>query len=50
MRKPIRILASFDYNASTGFATVSRNIVEELTNYFGDDMKMDIVVDKLLWR
>ena len=45
MRKPIRILASFDYNASTGFATVSRNIVEELTNYFGDDMKMDIVAN-----
>lgn len=40
---PFRVLATFDYNAATGFATVSKNLVENWRQTFGDDMKMDIV-------
>lgn len=38
-----RILATFDFNAPTGFATVSKNLVENWKRTFGDDMQMDIV-------
>lgn len=39
-----RILCLFDYgpNCHTGFATVSRNIVSELKNSFGDSLHLDI--------
>lgn len=40
---PFRILATFDYNAPTGFSTVSRNLVSQWRRTFGEDMKMDIV-------
>jgi glycosyltransferase involved in cell wall biosynthesis len=42
-RKPFRILALFDYNSFTGFATVSKNLVKNWQRTFGDDMKLDIV-------
>jgi len=32
----------FDYNAHTGFATVSKNIKKEIKNHFGDNIKLDI--------
>ena len=41
--KQIRILALWDYNSFTGFATVSKNLVKNWQRIFGDDMKMDIV-------
>ena len=31
-----------DYNARTGFGTVSYNIKKELKRHFGDDLKLDI--------
>lgn len=40
---PFRILATFDYNAPTGFSTVSKNLVSQWRKTFGDAMKMDIV-------
>lgn len=43
MSKPIQILATFDYNAPTGFATVSKNLVKHWKKTFGDDLKLDIV-------
>lgn len=42
-RKPFKILALFDYNSFTGFATVSKNLVKNWQNTFGDAMKLDIV-------
>lgn len=42
-RKPFRILALFDYNSFTGFATVSKNLVKNWQRTFGDSMKLDIV-------
>ena len=42
-RKPFRILALFDYNSFTGFATVSKNLVKNWQRTFGDAMKLDIV-------
>ena len=33
----------FDYKATTGFATVSQNIVPELKKAFGDKLKLDII-------
>jgi|LakMenEpi03Aug12_release.lakeMendotaPanAssembly.Ray.scaffolds.fasta_scaffold20866_23 glycosyltransferase involved in cell wall biosynthesis len=42
-RKPFRILALFDYNSFTGFATVSKNLVRNWQRTFGDAMKLDIV-------
>ena len=42
-RKPFRILALFDYNSFTGFATVSKNLVKNWQKTFGDAMKLDIV-------
>jgi len=39
-----RILCLFDYgpNCMTGYATVSRNLVQELKKHFGSRLKMDI--------
>jgi len=42
-QKNYRILATFDYNAPTGFATVSKNLVKNWKKIFGDSLKMDIV-------
>jgi glycosyltransferase involved in cell wall biosynthesis len=41
--KPFRILALFDFNSFTGFATVSKNLVYYWEKNFGDDMLLDIV-------
>jgi glycosyltransferase involved in cell wall biosynthesis len=38
----IKILALFDYNTFTGFATVSRNLVKYWKSHFGDNLKLDI--------
>lgn len=43
MSKQIKMLALFDYNSFTGFATVSRNIVAQWTKSFGNDLKIDII-------
>lgn len=43
MGKEIRILSLFDYNATTGFATVSQNIVAHLKKHFGNRLKLDII-------
>jgi len=42
MKKPCKVLCLFDYNAFTGFATVSKNIKKELKNHFGSDLQLDI--------
>ena len=42
-QKQIQILALFDYNSFTGFATVSKNLVRHWKKTFGDAMKLDIV-------
>jgi glycosyltransferase involved in cell wall biosynthesis len=42
-QKQFRVLATFDYNAPTGFATVSKNLVREWKKSFGDSLKLDIV-------
>jgi glycosyltransferase involved in cell wall biosynthesis len=42
MKKPSKILCLFDYNAFTGFATVTKNIKKELKRHFGEDLKLDI--------
>ena len=42
-KKPFRVLALFDYNSFTGFATVSKNLVNEWKKTFGDLLKLDIV-------
>jgi glycosyltransferase involved in cell wall biosynthesis len=42
MKKPCKVLCLFDYNAFTGFATVTKNIKNELKRYFGEDLKLDI--------
>ena len=41
--KQKKILCLFDYVARTGFGTVSRNIVKELTKHFGEDLQLDII-------
>jgi glycosyltransferase involved in cell wall biosynthesis len=41
--KQIRVLATFDYNSFTGFATVSKNLVSNWKKTFGDELKLDIV-------
>jgi glycosyltransferase involved in cell wall biosynthesis len=41
--KTYRILATFDYNAPTGFATVSKNLVKNWKKIFGESLKLDIV-------
>lgn len=42
-QKQFRVLATFDYNAPTGFATVSKNLVKEWKKTFGASLKLDIV-------
>lgn len=42
MKKPCRVFCLMDYNARTGFGTVSYNIKKELKRHFGDDLKLDI--------
>lgn len=41
--KPFRILALFDFNSFTGFATVSQNLVYYWDKHYGDAMNLDIV-------
>lgn len=41
--KPFRMLALWDYNSFTGFATVSKNLVINWQKIFGATMKLDIV-------
>lgn len=43
MNKAFRVLALFDYNSFTGYATVSKNLVQNWRKTFGDLMKLDIV-------
>lgn len=43
MSKQIKMLALFDYNSFTGFATVSRNLVSQWTKTFGNDLSIDII-------
>lgn len=40
---PKRILCLFDYNATTGFATVSHNIVDRLLKHYGAALHLHIV-------
>lgn len=42
-QKQFRVLALFDYNSFTGFATVSQNLVREWKKMLGQSMKLDIV-------
>jgi glycosyltransferase involved in cell wall biosynthesis len=41
--KEFKMLCLFDYNAATGFATVSHNIIERFRKHFGKRLIMDIV-------
>jgi len=41
--KKNKILCLFDYVARTGFGTVSKNIVRELSKHFGDNLHLDII-------
>lgn len=43
MGKEIKCLCLFDFNATTGFATVSSNIVAHLKKHFGSRLKLDII-------
>lgn len=43
MNQKFKILALFDYNCYTGFATVSKNITKHWKATFGDSMQLDIV-------
>lgn len=43
MNKQIHMLCLFDYNAITGFATVSKNLISNWRRIFGDNLKIDIV-------
>ena len=43
MNKQIHMLCLFDYNAITGFATVSKNLISNCRRTFGDNLKIDIV-------
>jgi glycosyltransferase involved in cell wall biosynthesis len=43
MNKQIHMLCLFDYNAITGFATVSQNLISNWKRQFGDNLKIDIV-------
>jgi glycosyltransferase involved in cell wall biosynthesis len=38
-----RVLCLFDYIASTGFGTVSNNILKELKKHFGDNLYFDVI-------
>ena len=43
MNKQIHMLCLFDYNAITGFATVSKNLISNWRKTFGSNLKIDIV-------
>jgi len=43
MQKKINLLCLFDYGAFTGYATVSKNLVKNWLNIFGDTIHIDIV-------
>jgi len=43
MNKQIHMLCLFDYNAITGFATVSKNLISNWKRQFGENLKIDIV-------
>jgi glycosyltransferase involved in cell wall biosynthesis len=43
MSKQIKMLALFDYNSFTGFATVSRNLVAQWSKSFGNNLAIDII-------
>jgi glycosyltransferase involved in cell wall biosynthesis len=43
MQKKINLLCLFDYAAFTGFATVSKNLVNNWMKIFGDKIQIDIV-------
>ena len=43
MNKNIHMLCLFDYNSMTGFATVSKNLVNNWKSSFGQNLKIDIV-------
>lgn len=42
-KKTIRVLALWDYNSFTGFATVSKNLVKNWQKIFGESLFIDIV-------
>ncbi len=42
MKKPVHILCLFDYQCTTGFATVSHNVIRELKRHFGPLLSLDI--------
>jgi len=42
MKKPTKVFCLFDYNAFTGFSTVSKNLKHELKKHFGSDLQLDI--------
>lgn len=41
--KEFKLLCLFDYNAATGFATVSHSIIDRLRTHFGRRLIMDII-------
>jgi len=43
MKKQIHMICLFDYNAITGFATVSKNLISNWRTIFGNNIKIDIV-------
>lgn len=43
MKKQLHILCLFDYQCTTGFATVSHNIIRELKNHYQERLKLDIL-------
>lgn len=42
MKKPIHVLCLFDYFGTTGFSTVSQNVIGELRRHFGPLLRLDI--------
>jgi glycosyltransferase involved in cell wall biosynthesis len=42
MSQKIKMLCLWDYNTFTGFSTVSKNLVKNITNHFGNNIKIDI--------
>lgn len=42
MKKSVHILCLFDYLCTTGFATVSHNVISELRRHFGPRLGLDI--------
>lgn len=42
MSAPFQMLALWDYNTFTGFATVSKNLVKHFKEHFGNNIRLDI--------